>query len=75
MPSDARALPEALTAIRGLAALPGTTVALVSGRALADLAALSGLGSPVRLVGSHGFEPDDGAVALDDDQRALGWPG
>jgi trehalose 6-phosphate phosphatase len=23
----------------------------------------------VRLVGSHGFEPDDGAVALDDDQR------
>ena len=71
VPSDARALPEALTAIRGLAALPGTTVALVSGRALADLAALSGLGSPVRLVGSHGFEPDDGAVPLDDDQRAL----
>jgi trehalose 6-phosphate phosphatase len=71
VPSDARALPEALTAIRGLAALPGTTVALVSGRALADLAALSGLGPPVRLVGSHGFEPDDGAVPLDDDQRAL----
>ena len=70
VPSDARALPEALAAIRGLAALPGTTVALVSGRALADLAALSGLGAPVRLVGSHGFEPDDGAVALDDDQRA-----
>jgi trehalose 6-phosphate phosphatase len=52
-----------------LAALPSTTVVLVSGRALSDLAAVSGLGSPVRLVGSHGLEPDDGPVPLDDAQR------
>ena len=69
VPSDARALPEALTAIHGLAALPSTTVILMSGRALADLAAVSGLGPPVRLVGSHGLEPDDGPVPLDDAQR------
>ncbi|MBA3905587.1 MAG: trehalose-phosphatase [Pseudonocardiales bacterium] len=70
VPADARALPEALTAVEGLAALPGTTVVLLSGRALASLAAVSGLGPPVRLVGSHGFEPDDGAIPLDDEQRA-----
>lgn len=70
VPSDARALPAALEAIRGLAALPATTVALVSGRALADLTTLSELGPPVRFVGSHGFEPDDGTVPLDDEQRA-----
>lgn len=70
VPADARALPAALDAIHGLAALPLTTVVLVSGRALADLAAVSGLGPPVRLVGSHGLEPDDGPVPLDDGQRA-----
>jgi trehalose 6-phosphate phosphatase len=69
VPSDARALPEALTVIHGLATLPSTTVVLMSGRALADLAAVSGLGPPVRLVGSHGLEPDDGPVPLDDGQR------
>jgi trehalose 6-phosphate phosphatase len=69
VPADARALPAALEAIHGLAALPGTTVVLVSGRALADLAAVSGLGPPVRLVGSHGLEPDDGPTPLDDGQR------
>ena len=70
VPADARALPAALEAIHGLAALPGTTVVLLSGRALADLAAVSGLGPPVRLIGSHGLEPDDGPVPLDDGQRA-----
>jgi trehalose 6-phosphate phosphatase len=69
VPSDARALPAAVTAIHALAALPSTRVVLVSGRALADLAAVSGLGAPVRLVGSHGLEPDDGPVPLDDAQR------
>jgi len=69
VPGDARALPEALIAIHGLAALPSTTVVLVSGRALADLAAVSGLGPPVRLIGSHGLEPDEGPVPLDDTQR------
>jgi trehalose 6-phosphate phosphatase len=68
-PTDARALPAALGAIHGLAALASTTVVLVSGRSLADLADVSGLGPPVRLVGSHGLEPDDGPVPLDDAQR------
>jgi trehalose 6-phosphate phosphatase len=82
VPSDARPLPESAAAIRELAALPGTTVVLVSGRGLADLAAVSGFGRPVRAVGSHGFEfsadalsPAEahhrgGAIPLDDDQRA-----
>ena len=69
VPSDARPLPAAAAAIGALAALPGTTVALISGRGLADLAAVSGFGPPVRMVGSHGFEFDGGAVPLDDEQR------
>jgi len=69
VPEDARALPEALTAIEGLAALPSTTVVLVSGRAVADLAEVSGLAPPIKLVGSHGLETDDGPVPLDDAQR------
>lgn len=69
VPAAARALPAAVTAIHALAALPSTQVVVMSGRALADLAALPGLGPPVRLVGSHGLEPDDGLVVLDDVQR------
>jgi trehalose 6-phosphate phosphatase len=45
-------------------------VALVSGRGLADLRAVSGAADPVRLVGSHGGEFDDGAAVLDDEQQA-----
>ncbi len=57
-PGDARALPGSIEAVRALAALPDVAVALVSGRALDDLSALTGLepGSDVRLVGSHGAE-------------------
>src|SRR5919199_1631301 len=54
--------PEAVAAIRALAALPQTTVAVISGRALRDLAALSRLPSEVYLVGSHGSEFDVGFV-------------
>jgi trehalose-phosphatase len=61
-PTRAVPLPEAVTAVRALAALPQTTVAVVSGRALRDLAALSRLPSEVRLVGSHGSEFDIGFV-------------
>jgi trehalose 6-phosphate phosphatase len=43
----------------------------VSGRGLADLAAVSGFGAPVRLVGSHGGEFDDGGAVLDEEQAAL----
>lgn len=70
VPSDARPLPGSAAAVDALAALPDTTVAMVSGRGLADLAAVSGFRSPVRMVGSHGFEFDDGPVPLDDEQRA-----
>lgn len=70
VPSEARPLPGSAAAVEALAGLPGTTVALVSGRGLADLAAVSGMGAPVRLVGSHGGEFDDGGAVLDDEQRA-----
>jgi trehalose 6-phosphate phosphatase len=63
-PVDAEPLPAAQDALETLAGLSGTTVALVSGRALADLAARSGLGPPLRLVGGHGVELDDLAVEL-----------
>lgn len=71
VPSAARPLPEAAAAIGTLSTLPATTVALVSGRGLADLAAVSGFGAPVRLVGSHGGEFDDGGSTLDASQAAL----
>src|ERR1700730_6818645 len=71
-PTHAAPLPEALAAIRSLAALPQTTVAVISGRALRDLAALSRLPSEVHLVGSHGSEFDVGFVhALDQTARGL----
>ncbi|CAN5364584.1 trehalose-phosphatase [soil metagenome] len=59
-PGDARPLESAAVALRALAAQPSTTAALISGRALADLAVLSGLGAPVHLIGSHGAEFDTG---------------
>ncbi|CAN5516812.1 trehalose-phosphatase [soil metagenome] len=59
-PGDARPLEPAAVALRTLAAQPSTTAALISGRALADLAVLSGLAGPVHLVGSHGAEFDTG---------------
>jgi trehalose-phosphatase len=61
-PAYAMPLPEAASAIRALASLPQTTVAVISGRALRDLAALSRMPSEVQLVGSHGSEFDVGFV-------------
>src|SRR3954452_24359283 len=61
-PTKAAPLPEAVAAIRALAALPQTTVAVISGRALRDLATRSRLPSEVHLVGSHGSEFDIGFV-------------
>ena len=46
----------ALTALRELSELPGVAVALVSGRALADLDSHTRMPSSVVLVGSHGAE-------------------
>ena len=61
-PTKAVPLSEAVAAVRALASLPQTTVAVISGRALRDLAALSRLPSEVHLVGSHGSEFDVGFV-------------
>jgi trehalose 6-phosphate phosphatase len=70
-PSSSRPLPGSAAAVGALAELPGTTVAMLSGRALADLRTVSGFGAPVRLVGSHGGEFDDGELVLTDEQRSL----
>jgi len=59
-PSKAQPLPESVAAIRSLASLPQTTVAVISGRSLRDLATLSRLPSEIHLVGSHGSEFDLG---------------
>ncbi|MDO9486607.1 MAG: bifunctional alpha,alpha-trehalose-phosphate synthase (UDP-forming)/trehalose-phosphatase [Actinomycetota bacterium] len=58
-PAKARPLSEAMSALRQLSLLPATTVAVVSGRSLRDLAALSRLPPEIHLVGSHGSEFDD----------------
>lgn len=63
-PSTSRPLPASAAAVRELVTLPGTTVVLVSGRGLDDLAAVSGFGPPVHLVGSHGGEFDPELAAL-----------
>ncbi|AXH35437.1 trehalose-phosphatase [Humibacter sp. BT305] len=71
-PEDARALPEADEALHALAAAPGTTVVLVSGRSMASLEHVSGSPEHVLLVGSHGAEvkDDEGVhVELDGDER------
>ena len=71
-PDDARPLTESAAALRALAALPTTTAALISGRALRDLATLSRMPAEVHLVGSHGSEFDTGFVhAIDDSAKAL----
>lgn len=69
-----RALPEreSMVALRMLADQPSTHVAVISGRALSDLAALTQLPHTVHLVGSHGSEFDAGFThSLDEAQRAL----
>lgn len=73
-PERARALPEAYKAIMTLGVMPNTTVALVSGRQLASLAAVACMPDHVPLVGSHGLElrfgSGDALPAVDDADRA-----
>ena len=59
-PDEARPIRESVAALRQLAAMPDTHVAVISGRALRDLAALSRLPEEIHLVGSHGTEFDVG---------------
>ncbi len=76
-PEDSAPAPGAMAALRGLAALPDTHVALASGRDVRGLREVTGVGSAERitLIGSHGAEATRPEVAaqgrLDDDQRAL----
>ncbi|MDR6891751.1 bifunctional alpha,alpha-trehalose-phosphate synthase (UDP-forming)/trehalose-phosphatase [Falsarthrobacter nasiphocae] len=53
---DARPLPETKAAIERLTALPGVTVAYVSGRSLASLRACASPLPEIALIGSHGAE-------------------
>jgi trehalose 6-phosphate phosphatase len=69
-PADARMLPDAAAALTALADLPDTEVALVSGRALGVLRALSAMPASVHLVGSHGAEFNTG-FAHDIDEGLL----
>jgi trehalose 6-phosphate phosphatase len=57
-PSDAVPEPGVAEVLGRLAAVPGVTVALVSGRGVEDLRATSGLRGPFRWIGSHGAEVD-----------------
>ncbi|MEM7754343.1 MAG: trehalose-phosphatase [Planctomycetota bacterium] len=71
-PRDARPDREGMIALRALADLPNTHVALVSGRALKDLAELSQAPDHLHLVGSHGSEFDlDFAANLEPEQSEL----
>ncbi|MFC9788236.1 trehalose-phosphatase [Rhodococcus sp. NPDC127528] len=71
-PSKAFPHAESVRALRSLASLPATTSAVISGRALRDLAMLSRLPVEVQLVGSHGSEFDVGFVhEISDDARRL----
>ena len=47
---------ESVAALRSLAAQANTSVTVISGRSLRDLALLSRLPEEIRLVGSHGSE-------------------
>jgi trehalose-phosphatase len=59
-PSEARPNRSSVAALRTLAELGNTYVAIVSGRSLRDLALLSRFPEEIRLVGSHGSEFDLG---------------
>jgi trehalose 6-phosphate phosphatase len=72
-PSTSRPLSGTVEDLTGLAALPRTYAAVVSGRDLATLTSLTGLdGSEVTRIGSHGAESSTGeAVPLGDAERAV----
>jgi trehalose 6-phosphate phosphatase len=57
-PSAAVPEPGVADALARLAAVDGVTVALVSGRGVADLQTVSGFSGPFRWIGSHGEEFD-----------------
>lgn len=70
-PAAAVPLPGVVEVLADLAALPGTAVAAVSGRARADLATVSGLPGSVVLVGGHGSEFGEDGPELAPEQVVL----
>ncbi len=71
-PSAAEADREALVALRVLTEMPQTHVAIISGRALQDLAQRTKEAENVHLVGSHGSEFEAGFPApLPEESQAL----
>ncbi|MDO9590348.1 MAG: trehalose-phosphatase [Microcella sp.] len=74
VPDDARALPEAVEQLAALHALPGVTIAFVSGRSLASLEVVVPPGIPAAMIGSHGLEvriaPGDEVPPVDAPDRA-----
>ncbi len=75
-PMDVRMIPAARAAVSRLAALPDTSVALVSGRTLHDLRIIAEHDddSPLLLAGSHGAEywiPLEGERATSDDPAVI----
>lgn len=71
-PLAAEADRESIVALRQLATMPQTHVAIISGRALADLARRTADAPEAHLVGSHGSEFEPGfAAALADESRLL----
>src|SRR4051812_26523572 len=59
-PAKAVPVRESIVALRQLAQLPHTHVAVISGRALGELGRLIGNPELIHLVGSHGSEFDAG---------------
>jgi trehalose-phosphatase len=71
-PALAEADRESIVALKALAAMPQTHVAIVSGRALSDLALRTADTPNLHLVGSHGSEFEPGVVIdLDEAAEAL----
>lgn len=76
-PDDSAPAPGAMAALRALAALPDTHVAVASGRDVRTLRDVTGVGSAesITLIGSHGAEATRPNVAaegrLDEDRRVL----
>jgi len=68
-PAAARADPRALHTLLELTELPGTVVAVLSGRARAVLGALLGDTGPLHLIGSHGAEMAGRPADLDVDEQ------
>jgi len=62
-PHAAAGFPPCVAALRTLASLADTHVVIISGRELAVLHRISGLGPPVELIGSHGAERAGAAPA------------